>query len=429
MKTRTLVIFLAILAGRAALAQSHRYPVEDFHHRSITLPVDHLSGSEETFTLYYELSGNFTFDQPTIIFVTDGQQSYGEAGKVDELARRMQFDSTLNLVFIENRGRRYSFIDASNADGSSDWEKVYRLFSAEQMVEDIECVRKDLFKDHPGSQLFLFARSGGGYIAQEYLAKYGLHVQRAYLQCAPNPTIMKQLGNPESRSFINTVRAADPALPGMLEAVLKKRTVPELHLLWLLYRIQFAVQKPEPVFLRIINDLAHDSLGSYNEYLRKGGFDYTKAKGTQTSLAKQMGPAMFMSPIQCDGEYMLGDPPDYIDPVYTCLGDLCAPIIQLVREKKVPPPEPPVLEEFGRLATEVFYQAGYTDHITPYEVGLELGKYFRHYELFIADDNHMMMKHEACYPPMRNAFFKHGIGSTELQEARASANCGEWKPE
>jgi len=106
---------------------------------------------------------------------------------------------------------------------------------------------------------------------------------------------------------------------------------------------------------------------------------------------------------------------------------LSATVIQLVRQKKVPPVQPPPLEQFREIDTEIFYQAGYNDHMTPYQVGVELGKYFKHYELFIAQDDHMMMKYKDCYPKLRNAFFKYGIGSKELQEARTSANCEEWK--
>lgn len=423
-----IVVLITMLACGTVRSQQQRYPVEDFYHRNITVPVNHFDSSEGMFSLYYELSTNFKFDQPTIFFITDQQQSYGQPGKVDRLAELYRFDSTFNLVFIENRGRRYSYIDVMNADGTVDWEKVYRLLSSKQMIEDIECVREDLFKDHPESRLFIFARSGGGYVAQEYLAKYGNHVQRAYLQCAPNPIIMKQLGFLESKSFMKTLTAAGPGLPEKLAAVLKKNIVPRLNLLWMLYRIEFAPGKPDSIYQRIINDLARNDTSFYHEYLKRG-LDYSKVKGMQSAMTKQMGFGMGMSPIQCDEYYILGPPPDYIDPTYECLRDLCAPLVRLVEEKKVQPPEPPPLKEFTNLNTEVFFQAGLYDHMTPYQIGIELGKYFRHYELFIAEDNHMMKEHEKCYPRLRNAFFKYGIGSEELKKVRASVNCREWKPE
>jgi len=156
------VIILTVLIVSCACTQSHRFLLEDFYHRNISIPIDHLSENAGNFSFYYELSTNFKFDQPTIIFVTDGQQRYGQAGRVDELAKSYQFDTTFNLVFIENRGRQYSFIDVTKSDNTADWEKVYNLLSSKQMIEDIECVRRDLFKDHPESRIYLFARSGGG---------------------------------------------------------------------------------------------------------------------------------------------------------------------------------------------------------------------------------------------------------------------------
>jgi pimeloyl-ACP methyl ester carboxylesterase len=257
---------LTVFFCETVFSQQHRRPVDDFYHRNIIVPVNHFDDKEGTFSLYYELSSNFTFDRPTILFLTDQQQSYGEAGKVDDLAKWMQFDSTFNLVFIENRGRQYSFIDANKTDGTIDREKVYRLLCSKQMIEDIECVRRDLFKDHPESKVFIFARSGGGYVAQEYLAKYGKHIQRAYFQCAPNPIIMKQLGYIESRSFVDALNAADPSLHEKLKTVLAKNIVPELHLLWMLYRIRFTVERPDSIYRSIVNGLCNNDTSSYQNY-------------------------------------------------------------------------------------------------------------------------------------------------------------------
>jgi hypothetical protein len=239
---------------------------------------------------------------------------------------------------------------------------------------------------------------------------------------------MKDLGYLESKSFLNSLDKADSSLDEKLNRVLSKNIVPELHLLWMLFRIQYAFEYPDSIYIRIINDLSSNDMGSYNYYLKKG-FDYSKAKDSQTTLWKQMGYGIVMSPLQCDGYYMLGSPPDYIDPVYKCLGDLSAPVIQLVKQKKVPPPQPPPLIQLSNINTEVFIHVGLYDHITPYQVGIELSKYFKNNNLFIAEDNHMMMKYKDCYPDLRNAFFIYGIGSAELNEVRRSIECKEWKPQ
>lgn len=428
MRSKISILVTLLLIDCALLPQEHRFPKEDFYHRNITAPIDHFNKKEGNFSLYYELSSNFRFDQPTIFFLCDQQQSYGSPGEVDDLAIWMQFDSTFNLVFIEIRGRQYSFINVTRTDGSINWEKVYYFLSSKQIIEDIEYVRRDLYQEHPESRVYIFARSGGGYIAQEYLAKYGKFIQRAYLQCAPNPIIMKDLGFPESKSFGEALRTADPSLPDQLEAVFNKNIVPRLNLLWMLYRIRFAVEKPDSIYRTIINELSTGDTSTYHEYLKKG-LDYTKMKNSQSAIWKQMGYGIVMSPLQCDGYYLLGDPPDYIDPIYECLRNLSEPVVNLVEQDKVRLMPPPLLKMFRNLNTEVFFQAGRFDYMTPYQVGIELGKYFKHYELFIAEDDHMMMKYKNCYPQLRNTFFKYGIGSPELRGLRKALKYAEWKPE
>ena len=85
MRTRILISVSAILFGWTPGFPQHRYPVEDFHHRNITVPMDHFNKDEGTFSLYYELSSNFRFDQPTIF-----RQAYTAAAAIDASALAQQ---------------------------------------------------------------------------------------------------------------------------------------------------------------------------------------------------------------------------------------------------------------------------------------------------------------------------------------------------
>ena len=95
----------------------------------------------------------------------------------------------------------------------------------------------------------------------------------------------------------------------------------------------------------------------------------------------------------------------------------------------MPSPIFPSLNKFKEIKTEVFYLAGKNDHMSPFQIGIELGKYIPNYELFISDDNHLFNKHKDCYPLLRNAFFKYGNSSKQLEEARESLLCNEWESE
>jgi hypothetical protein len=136
---------------------------------------------------------------------------------------------------------------------------------------------------------------------------------------------------------------------------------------------------------------------------------------------------MYFCPLEVSGDFMLNPDPEYIDPFYEIMKRFSEPYLKLIREGKVKSPTFPPLETFKNVETEVFYLAGRYDHVSDYRIGVKLGKYFRNYELFIADDNHTMSIHKKCYPLLRNTFFKYGIGSKELQNVRNNLVCDEWK--
>jgi len=403
------------------------YPNEDFYNRNIELPIDYNNPEEGTFTLYYQLSSNFDFNKPTIFFFQDSQQNFGQPGNVDDLAKRYQFYESYNVVRYQHRGRKYSYIEIRNEDETVNWEKVYRVLSSKQVVEDIERIKQDLFSKNPDTKIYLYGRSGGGYLIQEYLAKYSNNVERAFIRCAPNPLIMEKLGYVESKYLLNSINAVDTTLHTKLKIVIEKDIVPELQLLWLLMRLGYQNQDPGPIQANIINELYANTKDTYNSYMQKRGFDYEELKVNE-AMKNQMGLGMYLRPIECDGVYLLGQPPEYIDPIYYCYRDFSSQIILLIEEKLVLPPTFPSLDNLREIKTEVFYLAGKNDHMSPYQIGLELGNYIQNYELFIVDDNHLFIKHKDCLPLLRNAFFKFGIGSEQLQDARNSLQCEEWRP-
>lgn len=408
--------------------QEHKYPIEDFHNRSIELPIDYENPKAGTFSQYYQLSSNFDFNRPTLFFFQDIAQRHGIPGEVDDLAKRYHFFDDFNVVYYQIRGRQYSFIELRNPDGSVNWEKAYTLLSSDLVIEDIECIRRDLFKKKPDTKIFVYGRSGGGFLIQRYLAKYSDYVKRAFIRAAPNSIIMKQMGHPEAKYFYNTLAGIDKTLYTKLKTILKNKIVPDYQLFWILRNIPYASKNPGEELKRLITDLFNGSKKIYQQYLEKRGFDFSKMiKAEKDMSLRDIG--MIFCPMEVSPEYMVNPDPEFIDPFYECLKKLSEPYIKLIKEKKVAIPTFPPLETFRDVKTEVFYLAGRHDHVSDYRIGIELGKYFKNYELFIADDNHTMSIHKKCYPVLRNTFFKYGIGSKKLQEVRNSLNCKEWKQE
>ncbi len=426
MHRNTVVLIVLFVAGTGTGIWAQDYPLipPDFHHRYVEVPLDHWNPEVGTFTLYYELSSNFTFDRPTVFYIVDSQQyAHGADRTVDEYG----FSDSLNLVLIEYRGRTHSPIDLRNPDGSVDWMKAYRLLASHQAVDDIEAVRRDLFKEAPDTRIYLYGRSGGGYLIHEYLSEYPTGAARAFTRTAPNPLIMQEQGNPESRYFINSLDAIDPSLRGKLRAVLDREIVVSLDLLWLLLQLPYGDPNAPEVQARIINELYAGDTSTYREYHATPRYDLAGLLQSGV-LERQMGVGGYLRPLECDGPYLLGPEPDYVDPVYTTMRYLSAPFIALIEERGVRGPEYPSPESFRHVEAEVFYLAGRHDHMSPWPIAVELENWFPNYEYFIADDTHSMSEHPDCYRGLRNAFFLHGLGSSELEEAAASPLCAKWTP-
>lgn len=420
------IITFLVLSAVPLYSQDQKYYRQDFYNRYITLPVDYDNPAAGTFSLYYQLTSNFDFDRPTIFFFYDGQQEYGKPGKVDELARRYQFFESFNVVRYQYRGRKYSHIELKNADGTVNWKRAYRVMSSEQAVEDVERIRQELFKDRPDTKIFVYGRSGGGYLIQRYLAKYSKNVKRAFIESAPHPVIMKQLGNPESKYLYNLLMGINPGLHKKLKAVLDKNIVPRLDLLWILKGIPYKSHNPKGELTKLINELHEGKTELYQQYLRRPGFDFSKMLVPEQRMgAWEIG--VRLVPVEFIMVY--GPEPNYIDPLYTCLRKGSEPYIKLIEEKEVIAPAPVSLEKLKEVEAEVFWLTGRDDHVSPYQIGIEFRKYFKNYDLFIADDNHNLTIHKQCYPQLRIAFFKYGLGSKELEEVKNCSACKKWRPQ
>lgn len=418
------IVLLFAGAGVGLEAQDYPSIAADFHHRYVEVPLDHRDPALGTFTLYYELSSNFAFDRPTVFYIVDSQQY---AHGADRTAREYGLSDSLNVVLIEYRGRTHSPIDLRNPDGSVDWRRAYRLLASHQAVEDIDAVRRDLFREAPDTRIYLYGRSGGAYLVHEYLSKYPTHAARAFTRAAPNPLILHRQGNPESTYFVNSLDAIDPSLRAKLRAVLDRGTVDSHDLLWLLLQLPYGDPSAPEVQARVIDELYVQNTATYDAYHGQPRYDLTGLLRSKV-LERQLGVGGFLRPLECDGPYLLGPEPDHVDPVYATFRYLSAPFISLIEDQGLPGPEYPPLESFRRVEAEVFYLAGRHDHMSPWSIAVELAAWFPNYRYFIADDTHSMNEHPECYRLLRNAFFLHGLRSRELDEAAASPLCAEWFP-
>jgi pimeloyl-ACP methyl ester carboxylesterase len=154
-----------------------------------------------------------------VIVVADGQQFYVRRGAVAGIQEET-FGDAFNVVGLVGRGTSEPFLDAVKArDGSTDWEMAWRIFNAEQWVEDIEAVRRAVVGDD--GKILLFGASGGAFLVHQVLSKHGDRVLRVFTASPVNPYLVGAL-RLSTDHFWEEIGAADPALHGLLHTALAR---------------------------------------------------------------------------------------------------------------------------------------------------------------------------------------------------------------
>jgi pimeloyl-ACP methyl ester carboxylesterase len=150
-------------------------PKADFHHRYLEVPLTYRNPSKGTFKLYYELCSDFDESKPTILIPTDGQRTFSQVGWADKYKKMFNLD--FNTVIYEYRGMYCSRIPELEGKNIN-WPLAYELLNSDNVVEDIERIRRDLLGD---KKINILGGSGTAMIGLKYIAKYPEKVNRAFL--------------------------------------------------------------------------------------------------------------------------------------------------------------------------------------------------------------------------------------------------------
>ncbi|NOX87496.1 MAG: alpha/beta hydrolase [Calditrichaeota bacterium] len=230
-------------------------PEQDFYHRYIDVPVSYRDPSKGTFKLYYELCSDFDKTKPTILIPTDGQRSLSQVGWADKYKKMFNLD--YNTVVYEYRGMYLSKIKLLQ-NKNIDWELAYELLNSDNVVEDIERIRKDLLGEE---KINILGGSGTAMIGLKYIAKYPEKVNRAFLM-----SFFKDAkGSSESgvlffKNFLESNR-----LKKRYEAALQNPEIERSQLLFLIQRLLY-FNKDE--VKQMIIEISENNLSRYKKYTK-----------------------------------------------------------------------------------------------------------------------------------------------------------------
>ncbi|HIH75058.1 MAG TPA: hypothetical protein HA306_07755 [Methanosarcina sp.] len=201
----------------------------DSHHYYLQLPIDHNDHSRGNFTAFYILSPDFEPGGDVIFWLFDNQQE--AVGMVTSPEDFEYFENKLgrlSYVLIGNRGVNPTlFPEVYNEDGSVNHSLAVNLYGSAQQIEDIEAVRQDMQSKgllSPGGKIMLYGGSGGGFLVQQYLDRYGSHVSRALIEFSGAPDLARQ----HNVTFASNLYESNPEAANVYFALSRNEPRPSL---------------------------------------------------------------------------------------------------------------------------------------------------------------------------------------------------------
>jgi pimeloyl-ACP methyl ester carboxylesterase len=396
---------------RLALDASYPEMPPDAHHRYLNLPLDYDDDRSPLFRGFYILSPNFKARRPVVFFLTDGQMEL-----VTPNSETAFFDAQLqglSYVLIGHRGHAPTLFPETYIDGKVDLRAAMRLYGSAARVEDIERVRRDMLRENllpDDGRIMIFAASGAGVLAQQYLQKYGDHVSRVLLASTGAPDLARARGWDYARSFADY----DPGLASALREVGQKNKVSFKRLSYLLFQLGREGGNSRGSQLSVLNGLrGHNRLPYLWQWLHPSCNWELARKMLETPAAEAVKVRMF--------ELLAADlrrPRDFTDADAPLMYGWAADLLADYLRSDVPTPE----WNLDRAAFhgEVLVISGADDNVFSPRIGEAIAAAYSG-EFIEVPGGHRLERDGDFHTSLRSAFFEHGLHAAQTKALLAAA--------
>lgn len=418
-----LALTALLLTLPAAAAQEAETPPP---HRLIPVKIDHFAKSPDKFELYVEFGAPFDKNKPTVFFIADGQQFFIRPNSMAAQQARF-FGDAFNVVGIMGRGGDYEALRSrvAGADGATDWKEAWRLYRSEQWVEDIETVRRALVGDK--GRIMLFGRSGGAYLAHQYIAAHGDKVSRAFTS-APAAIQFSAFAHVTPDHFWEEIAEADPSAHRRIRNLLAREDIDREKLAMTFQRQNFFVNADERdaarlKLLKAFEKGDRDAIeAAYRDY-QVDAVSEMNASGAGVPVRVRL--FEFAAPFA--GVWRVRE--DRLDPDIEVILQIAAPFMALFEKGEISFEPMDVKRLHERKDTQVFILAGRRDHVVDYRASIALAASYPNATLFLADDTHVFPKmvDAGAFNALLQAFLAYAAGSEELGRVMAETEAFRWR--
>lgn len=393
--------FYEIPKSRIGLTEIYSTMPEDSFHHYINLPIDHSSPFTEMFRGFYLLSPSFYKSSSITFLLTDGQMELVTTQTDFSFFEKILGSSAYVLIGV--RGHSPTFFPEVYKDGKVDYQQAMRLYSSDQQVEDIEQVRQDMIAKGllaADAKINVFGASGAGVLAQQYISKYGNHVQRM---------ILESTGAPDLSAKFNTHYAIDfndynPAADSILQLTLKGDKKNKQLVCNILYQVGRSVWQPKAEQLKIVKAV-HE--GSWL-------LSYRSKPVTNLPVLKYMiqAPREIAARVRwfelVGHDLMAYDAQKGINLLYELSTAALPELIAYCRNNNY---KPKIFTIDRTFAGEVLILKGTEDVVFSDFINQRIQQTYPNARLILFKDGHRMQHNTGLYREIRTAFFKKGFES------------------
>ncbi|QHS54816.1 hypothetical protein GWR56_04365 [Mucilaginibacter sp. 14171R-50] len=429
-KKRRLIVILIVLVvlfggvyftHRSIYAIPSRYPIageaypdmkQDSFHKYVSMDIDYKHPETGQFNGYYLLSPGFYKSRNVTFLLTDGQMELVSPNCDFDFFEGVLKDCAYVLIGV--RGQSPLLFPQAYKNGKVDYPAAINLYNSDQQIEDIERVRLDMVKKGllpDSARINVFGASGAGVLAQQYISKYGIHVNRVILESTGAPDISRNSGlnySPDFKDF-------NPAAAAILDSVLLTREADKKFICNVLYQKGRSEHSPRAAQVTVLNKLNNggglwkykivpsmnlsilnyiikspEEVAARQRWFELAGYDLLKYNSsTETNL------------------------------LYELSSEAVSDFLDYYKSKRLPAKDFNINR--SDFKGEVLILKGTEDVVFSDDISKRLQRSYPNARLLFFKDGHRMQNNKALYSKIRKAFLEKGWRSEDLMQALEGA--------
>ncbi len=372
-------------------------PEEDYYHRYVDAPVSYLDPAKGSFKLYYELCSDYDESKPTIIIPTDGQRSLSQVGWADKYKEMFSLD--YNTVTYEYRGMYASKIPLVE-NKNTNWNTLYEILNSDNVIEDIELIRKDL----PGNKpVYILGGSGTAMMGLKYISRYHQNIKRAFLM-----SFFKDAkGSSEAGVIYFNNFLKDNNLTEKFRSIYQNHKIDIKQTLFLIQRLLYY---DKDIVKDLISELSEGSFDLFEKYSKQlGSVEFF------IRSVRKYKPWTVIFMYETNINTSLNNMPDINYPFLK----MAEPVHDYYSNNHISKPPLFKIDIPGGIQTETLLVAGTLDQVAPIHEMLRIFNDLPGSELAIFEAYHCLQSPEEsriCRNNLANIFFKTGKRSPEMTD-------------